>query len=144
MKINIIYWSGIGSTKRMAELIKEGVEEAGQEATIIKASDAVDKDVIEADIVFLGSPAMGAETIEEYVMEDFVVSIEDKVEGKRMGLFGSYDWGIGQWMQDWVIRMENCGAIVHGKGCINRAYPEAENEDKIREYARTLVSGESL
>ena len=57
---------------------------------------------------------MGAEQLEESVMEDFVAEVERFASGKTIGLFGSYGWGDGQWMRDWVERMQNAGAVVLG------------------------------
>ena len=64
MKINIIYWSGTGNTQMMAEAIAQGAEEAGAEVAVIPVSEA-DPSKIDADVVILGCPAMGAENLEE-------------------------------------------------------------------------------
>lgn len=57
---------------------------------------------------------MGAEVLEESEMEPFVSEVEAFASGKKIGLFGSYGWGDGQWMSDWVERMKNAGATVVG------------------------------
>ena len=110
--ISIVYWSQTGNTQAMAEAISEGVTEAGKEAKIIDVTDA-SLDALKTEKVFaLGCPAMGAEVLEESEMEPFVSELEGSVGGKTIALFGSYGWGDGQWMRDWVERMEAAGARV--------------------------------
>jgi len=117
--ISIVYWSQTGNTQAMAEAISEGVTEAGKEAKIIDVTDA-SLDALKTEKVFaLGCPAMGAEVL------------EGSVGGKTIALFGSYGWGDGQWMRDWVERMEAAGArVLNGEGLICQ---EAPNDDDIAE-----------
>lgn len=119
--ISIVYWSQTGNTQAMAEAISEGVTEAGKEAKIIDVTDA-SLDALKTEKVFaLGCPAMGAEVLEESEMEPFVSELEGSVGGKTIALFGSYGWGDGQWMRDWVERMEAAGArVLNGEGLIFR------------------------
>ena len=45
--------------------------------------------------------------------------------GKTIALFGSYGWGDGQWMRDWVDRMNAAGAkVVNGEGLICQETPD--------------------
>ena len=129
--ISIVYWSQTGNTQAMAEAISEGVTEAGKEAKIIDVTDA-SLDALKTEKVFaLGCPAMGAEVLEESEMEPFVEELEKSVSGKKIGLFGSYGWGDGQWMRDWEERMKAAGAeIVGGEGVICQEVP---NDDAIAE-----------
>lgn len=60
-------------------------------------------------------------------MEPFVAALESAgLGGKRLGLFGSYDWGDGQWMREWKERMEKAGAVVVGDGLIANNAPDAD------------------
>ena len=36
------------------------------------------------------------------------------MSGKKVGLFGSYDWGGGQWLSDWSDRVTSSGATLVG------------------------------
>ena len=79
----------------------------------------------------MGCPAMGAEVLEEGEMEPFVCDVEGFAAGKTIVLFGSYGWGDGQWMRDWVERMEAAGArVLNGEGLICQEVP---NDDAIAE-----------
>jgi flavodoxin short chain len=128
-KVNIIYWTGTGNTESMANLIAEGAKEKGADVNLINVSSASEADVKDADVVALGSPAMGAEVIEESEMEPFVESISGAVSGKKIALFGSYGWGDGEWMRSWVERMEGYGANLVNDGLIVNEAPEGESEE---------------
>lgn len=136
-KLNIIYWSGTGNTEAMANLIAEGAKENGLEVKSINVSDASTADVEGCDILALGSPAMGCEVIEEGEMDPFVEEISGLVSGKPTLLFGSYDWGTGEWMDSWKDRMEDYGANVVDTLIVNNA-PEGEDIDKCKAAGKAL------
>ena len=117
-KISVVFWTQGGNTESMANAIVEGIKEAGKEAEAVFVSD-MNIDELKGEGVFaLGCPAMGAEVLEESEMEPFVADVEGFASGKKIGLFGSYGWGDGQWMRDWEARMSGAGAtIVGGAGC---------------------------
>jgi len=123
-KIVIVYWSGTGNTKAMAEAVADGAKNEHTVVSLLSVAEASIDDIKNADAVAIGCPSMGAEVLEEEEMEPFVVSIEDIVTGKPMALFGSYGWGNGEWMQDFVARMTKCGAKVLGEGLITMNMPD--------------------
>ena len=138
-KVNIIYWTGTGNTESMANLIAEGAKEKGADVNLINVSSAGEADVKDADVVALGSPAMGAEVIEEAEMEPFVESISGAVSGKKIALFGSYGWGDGEWMRSWVERMEGYGANLVNDGLIVNEAPEGESEEECKNFGREVA-----
>ena len=116
-----------GNTEALAGAIAEGSAAAGAEPILKKVSEADAALIRSADAVALGCPAMGAEVLEEEEMEPFVASLSAAdVAGKPLGLFGSYDWGDGQWMRDWVDRMSALGASVDGAGIMAQLEPNSE------------------
>lgn len=124
-KIYVIYWSMSGNTQAMAEAIAKGINDAGKEAVVQYVSDASVSELQDAKVFALGCPAMGAEVLEEGEMEPFVSEVEGIAAGKKIALFGSYGWGDGQWMRDWVERMSGCGAtIITGAGLICHETPD--------------------
>lgn len=137
-KVSIIYWSGSGNTEEMANLIAQGAKEEGAEVKSLLVSEATIDDVKDADIVVLGSPAMGDEVIEEGEMDPFVDSISGIIMGKPLGLFGSYGWGSGEWMVSWVSRMNDYGANVIDEGLIVNEFPQGEDADRCVEYGKKL------
>ena len=138
-EIVIIYWSGTGNTEMMAEAILEGAKNQSK-VSLINVEDATVNDVISADAVALGCPSMGAEVLEEGTMEPFIESLENvDFSEKPVALFGSYDWGDGQWMHDWENRMKGYGAKLVDKGLIINLTPNEEDLEQCRELGKKLV-----
>ncbi|MBQ6843933.1 MAG: flavodoxin [Agathobacter sp.] len=126
-KISVVYWTGTGNTESMANAIAKGITDAGKEAVCVTVSDASLEDLKEQAVFALGCPAMGAEVLEETEMEPFVTEVEAFASGKQIALFGSYGWGDGQWMRDWVERMTAAGAtVVNGEGLMCNESPDDE------------------
>jgi flavodoxin short chain len=124
-KIQVVYWSCGGNTKAMAEAIAQGISEAGKEAEVVFVSEASLDVLKDANAFALGCPAMGAEVLEEGEMEPFVCDVEGFASGKTIALFGSYGWGDGQWMRDWVDRMNAAGAtVLNGEGMMCQETPD--------------------
>lgn len=126
-KIYVVYWSQTGNTEAMANAVAEGIKAAGAQPEVVYVGN-VTPDTLKDEAVFaLGCPAMGAENLEEGEMEPFVEALEAFAAGKNIGLFGSYGWGDGEWMQDWADRMTKAGAAVVGsKGVICQDAPSDE------------------
>lgn len=132
-KVSIVYWSQTGNTEAMAKMIAQGAEEAGAKAELIEVSSANVDELLALPGFAIGCPAMGAEELEDAEVEPFVASIEGKVSGKSLLLFGSYDWGDGEWMRIWQDRMTAKGAsLVTGEGVIANNAPDAEAEAKLK------------
>lgn len=129
-KVSIIYWSGTGNTESMANLIEASAKEAGADVTLVAVSDANADEVLNSDVIVLGCPSMGDEVLEESEFEPFIESIEDRINGKKVALFGSYGWGDGQWMRDWEERMKQAGATLVSSSVIVQESPDDEEECK--------------
>lgn len=139
-KVAIIYWTGSGNTEQMANLIAEGATASGAEVTNIRVSQSPSEAVSNSDILVLGSPSMGVEVIEESEMEPFVKSLEGSLKGKKIALFGSYGWGDGGWMREWVERMTGYGAQVLDEGLIIQGSPSGGDADRCKEYGKKIAS----
>lgn len=140
-QVLIVYWSGTGNTAAMAEMVAEGIKEAGREAVILPAEEASVADVEKYSAIAMGCPSMGDEVLEESTMEPFVEEIEGSVSGKTLGLFGSYGWGDGEWMRSWVERMTAAGAVVvGGEGVICQETPDEEALESCRALGKALAA----
>ncbi len=138
-EIVIIYWSGTGNTKAMAKAIKNGIELEGGDVLLKSVDEAKLDDVKEAKAIIFGSPSMGQEVLADE-MEDFVSQIEEAgVKGKVAGAFGSYDWGDGEWMRNFIKRLKDDGFEVVGDGLIINLIPDEEGLQKCREYGKTIL-----
>lgn len=139
--IQVVFWSQSGNTEAMANAVADGIRKAGKEADVVFVGDASIDELKSAKVFALGCPAMGAEVLEEGEMEPFVSDLEMSVSGKTIGLFGSYGWGDGQWMRDWVDRMTSAGAtVVDGEGVICMGAPDADATAQCEALGARLVS----
>ena len=110
-QIVIVYYSETGNTEAMANMVAKGVEAAGATAKVVPV-DGFNAEELKGESAFaLGCPAMGDEVLEEGTMEPFVAEVEKFASGKKIALFGSYGWGDGEWMRNWVDQMKNAGAF---------------------------------
>ena len=140
-KIYVVYWSQSGNTQAMAEAVGEGIKAAGKECAVVSVSDISASDLEGETSFALGCPAMGAEVLEEGEMEPFVTEVEGFAAGKTIGLFGSYGWGDGQWMRDWVDRMSSAGAnVLNGEGVICKEAPDDEAVAACTDLGRQLAA----
>ena len=132
-KVGIIYWSSTGNTEAMAQAVEEGAKAAGADVEIMEVADAdVDK-ALSYDVLALGCPAMGDE-------EPFLSDLEGKVSGKKVAVFGSYDWGVGEWMRTWCGRAKDAGAeLVDDEGLIVNNTPDDEGLAACRELGGKLA-----
>lgn len=136
MKTAVIYWSGTGNTEAMAKAVAEG---AGAELFgVFDFSVSID----DYDAVAFGCPAMGAEELEESEFEPFFSSVEIKLSGKKVALFGSYGWGDGEWMRNWEDRVKDDGAVLlNDEGLIANEFPSDEDLDKCKALGKMLAEG---
>lgn len=106
-KVAIVYWSGTGNTEAMANLVKAGAEKAGAEVDLITAADFSADKIGDYTAIGFGCPSMGDEELEDGEFLPMWEACEAGLKGKKIGLFGSYGWGDGEWMRTWE---EDCGA----------------------------------
>lgn len=112
MKI-VIYWSGTGNTESIASLIGTDVNCDVKSVNEISVEKALSYDTI-----ILGCPAMGAEELEDMEFKPFYDELITQVQGQRIFLFGSYDWGDGEWMRLWEDDVRNYGCNLLCDGLI--------------------------
>lgn len=112
-KVSIIYWSNGGNVEVLANAISEGVIESEAKVDIKYVADATIEDILEADAVALGSPAMLNDEIEEVDMKPFINSLsESEINNKPLVLFGSCGWRDTKFIDKWGDLMENYGFNV--------------------------------
>ena len=98
-KTAVIYWSGTGNTKQMAEAVLEGMKNAGAEAVLLEPAQVDASTFSGVDAVAFGCPAMGSEVLEEMEFEPMFSACKNSLGGKKVALFGSFGWGDGEWMR---------------------------------------------
>ena len=138
--IAVVYWSDTGNTEAMANYVAEGIRAAGGNAEIITADRFGPDKVSQYDAIAFGCPAMGDEILEEDIFEPMFSAVEGSLSGKRVGIFGSYDWGDGQWMRDWADRCRAAGAELANDGVIANLTPNDAEAEDCRNLGRLMCS----
>ena len=133
--VEIAYWSGTGNTEAMASEIEAAVKAAGADVESVRFEDTTVDDVAGKDVILLGCPAMGAEELEDAIVEPCFADLAPKLKGKKVGLFGSYGWGTGEWMDNWKQRTEEAGATIIGTAIVNETPDNAPECKELGELA---------
>ncbi len=126
-KVAVVYWSGTGNTEKMAELVAQGAKDKGAEVDTMTCSEFTPDKVSNYDGIAFGCPSMGAEVLEEE-FQPMWDRVKESLEGKSIVLFGSYDWGDGEWMRNW--EEEGFGNILGSYICHEPPGSEEEEECK--------------
>ena len=129
-KVLIVYVTTTGNTEKMANAIADGAKGAGADVTLKTVGNASVSELADYDVIAFGSPAMGAEVIEEAEMEPFFSEAAKSLSGKKVAVFGSYDWGDGEWLRTWEGRCKEAGAVIAAEGLKAHLEP---NDDAIAE-----------
>ena len=139
-KVSIIYWSNGGNVEVLANAISEGVIESEAKVDIKYVADATIEDILEADAVALGSPAMINDEIEEIDMKPFINSLKGlEIMNKPLILFGSCGWRDTKFIDKWESDMEDYGFNVLGKLTVKDSI-EQNDLMKARELGKLLTS----
>ena len=139
MKTAVIYWSGTGNTKQMAEAVLEGMKSAGAEAVLLEPSQVDASTFSGVDAVALGCPAMGSEVLEEMEYEPMFSANKGNLGGKKVALFGSFGWGDGEWMRNWEETCRNDGAVFACDFVICNEEPDDEAQQACMDLGRALA-----
>ena len=109
-KVAVVYWSGTGNTEAMAYYVTEGAKATRAEVDVFTSAEfSADKTGGYPAIAFR-RPFHGSGRLEESEFEPMFEEVKTKLGGKRIGLFGSYGWGDGEWMRIWEDDCDKLGA----------------------------------
>ena len=145
-KTAVIYWSGTGNTKQMAEAVLEGMKSAGAEAALLEAAQVDASTFSGVDAVAFGCPAMGSEVLEEMEFEPMFSACKSHLSGKKVALFGSYGWGDGEWMRSpsspsiISCRPFRSGAGAAGQPASSRSSGYGSSSGDTRRHTRRQLS----
>ena len=113
MKAIVVYWTSTGNTEAIANKIASDTN-----ATVKNVNEVSVEEVLGYDTIILGCPAMGSEELEDGEFKPFYDELIQKVENRRIFLFGSYGWGDGEWMRNWCEDVKSNGANLAADGLI--------------------------
>ena len=137
-KFAVVYWSGTGNTEQMANAVAEGIAAAGGQAEVFTAADFGPDKVPEYEGLAFGCPSMGSEELESDEFEPMFRAVEPSLAGKKVGLFGSYGWGDGEWMRTWQAGVEGDGCTLVADGVIANEAPDDEALAACRDLGAKL------
>lgn len=148
-KILIVYYSETGNTKKMAELIAEGVKEEKVEVVIKNVEDTNAKELLDYDGIIVGSPTYyGLPAYQIKKLLDDSVAFHGSLEGKVGGAFSS-SANIGGGNETTIIAILQAmlihGMIVKGTskgdhyGPVSIGKPDARVERQCRAYGKMIA-----
>ena len=138
-KVAVVYWSSTGNTESMANAVAEGAKAAGAEVTTFETSDFSADKVDEFDAIAFGCPAMGDEVLEEDEFEPMFSECEAKLSGKKIGLFGSYGWGDGEWMRTWEENAKGAGVSLVADPVLCNEEPDDDAQAACQDLGKALA-----
>jgi len=140
-KVSIIYWSCGGNIESLANIMADGAREKGADVTIKHVADATIEDVLEADSIAFGSPAVDSTKIEQQEMKPFIEQLKNlnqENESKNCILFGTYGWIEDTFMKVWKDEMKSYGFNVIGDLAVKDS-PTKTQTNLIRKLGEELV-----
>lgn len=138
-KLAVVYWTGTGNTEEMANAVAEGAKEKSAEVTLFSASDFNAGMIDSFDAIAFGCPAMGDEALEEEEFEPMFEGCKNKLKGKKIGLFGSYGWGDGEWIREWKKVCASRGAVMPREFVICNGAPDEEGVKECKALGAALA-----
>lgn len=137
-KVLVVYYSSTGNTEQLAEAVAQGTKNKGADVDLVSV-DSFSGKASDYDAIAFGCSAMGAEQLEETMFEPMFASMEGELNGKKVGLFGSWGWGGGVWMQTWEDRVRADGANLVEDGVICQNAPDADALAQATELGEMLA-----
>jgi flavodoxin I len=139
-KMAIIYGSGLGRTKQMAEAIANGAKTIeGVDVVLKDAYDAILEDVKDADALILGGSTYNYKLIK--AMDPLLKKLETvDLKGKIGVAFGSYGWS-GESIPTLIARMKSFGMKVIEPGVTAIQVPDAAAIERCFKLGRTVAQG---
>lgn len=145
-KVLIIYHSQSGNTEAMARAVFEGANAAGAKVVFKKAVDANSEDILNCDIIAIGTPSYFGYMAG--MVKDFFdrvwATIRDKMANKPYVVFGSKGGG-GSQALDSVERICSGMRMIKAlEGLLATRKPTEENLVECRELGKKLATLEKI
>ncbi|MFN3550241.1 MAG: flavodoxin family protein [Endomicrobiia bacterium] len=148
-KIIIIYYSETGNTKKMAQLISEGVKEENVDVVVKNVEETNAQELLDYDGIIIGSPTYyGLPSYQIKKLLDDSVSFHGSLEGKVGGAFSS-SANIGGGNETTIMSIIEAmlihGMIVKGTskgdhyGPVSIGKPDNRVERQCRAYGRMVA-----
>ncbi len=138
-KIAVVFWSGTGNTEAMAEAVLAGAKDKGANAAIFTATEFMAENPSDYTGIAFGCPAMGAEQLEETEFQPMWDEVKDKLQEKKIALFGSYAWANGEWMEAWKEDAQAAGITLAVDPVICNSAPDEAALEQCKSLGEALI-----
>ena len=122
----------------MANAVAEGAKGAGAEVDMFGPRDFDASKAGAYTGLAFGCPAMGAEVLEEEEYQPMWDAVKGSLGGKKVGLFGSYGWGDGEWMRTWEDDAKAAGVYLANDSVIANDYPGDDAIEDCKNLGRSI------
>ena len=138
-KIAVVFWSGSGNTEAMANAVMEGIAKGSAEGELIRVGDFSADRIADYDGILMGCPACGTEELDDSEFEPFFAEAEGKLSGVKVGMFGSYGWGGGAFMDTWTERVRAAGGAMVADGVTCELEPDDDAITRCEELGEAMA-----
>jgi len=83
-------------------------------------------------LLYLYRPQSLEKDLEDSEFEPMFDGVKKTLGGKRVGLFGSYGWGDGEWMRNWEDDCRACGINLAAESVLVNNAPEGEGAEACK------------
>ena len=142
-KIAVVFWSGSGNTEAMANAVVAGVKKGGADVELIRVGDFSADRIADYDGILMGCPACGTEELDDGEFEPFFAEAENHLKDVKVGLFGSYGWGGGAFMETWTQRTKDAGAAMIADGVTCETEPDDDAITRCEELGEAMAQAVS-
>ncbi len=136
--VAVVYWNAKSNTEKMARLIARGAANAGASVSVFSSEEFRPSMAAKYGAIALGCPALDVETLKESDFEVLTKGIDGEVDGRAVAVFGSFDWGVGEWLDQWEAHLARCGADVVGNLKVSGA-PEGVQDERCQALGAQLA-----
>lgn len=145
-KVLIVYHSQSGNTEAMAKAISEGASAAGATVVLKNAIDAKAEDIINCDIVAIGTPSYFGYM--SGMVKDFFdrawLTIRDKMGNKPYVTFGSKGGGGLQFLEGLERICDNMKMVKVFESLVATRKPAEEDISKCKELGKKMAKLEKV
>ena len=138
MRITIVYFTSSGNTEKIATVLAERIRGCGHRVLLTRLDDALPSDLSSADLLLVGSPAWSGERVAQPV-EEFLTDHLQRLQGKRLAFFGSYDWGEGRYFDDFLARLRSEGLDVYEKPLLFKVGDAEPQGDDVQAFMEEVL-----
>ena len=140
-KINIVYYTFTGNTLRMVKAFEKGLQEANvpfKSYSIVELKD--DNKAFDCEILALASPANQTAEIEKNYFHPFMERNAKNCKHRQIYLFGTFGWGNGKFMSNWIKQVEELGAKIVELPMACKGSPNSETKEKLANMAKKIAT----